>query len=305
MADYGLLKGIGEGISAGIDTYMAMKKMKHDQRLTEMTHGIRENPETGEMEYTPQALLKQQTEAQDKKNQREMEFLKARIEAGKGGFLLNKKEDGSFDMQKDPSYVDQDRQYKNLQIQKMQQELTSGGKDQKGLLAPGAKEQITKLSGDSATKLSIANSIDATIQNLDNPDLSPDQKLMQARQLIKTLNSTQGQDAVGAEEAKRLAGFLEFRMFNVTEPGKMFGRDVDEFTNQAKITANSLRSAVEANKGLISDISSGKQTDFKKYEIGKKPEKGLIGKEKEKSTANQKPDFSKMSDDELKKYIGQ
>lgn len=132
MADYGLLKGIGEGISAGIDTYMAMKKMKHDQKLSEMTHGIRENPETGEMEYTPQSLLKQQTDIQDKKQQKDMEFLKAQIDARARGLILNKKEDGSFDVQKDPGYVDQEKLYRNMQMQKLSQELSQGPKFTEG-----------------------------------------------------------------------------------------------------------------------------------------------------------------------------
>jgi len=132
MADYGLLKGIGEGISAGLDTYMAMKKMKHDQRLSEMTHGIRENPDTGEMEYTPQALLKQQTELQDKKQQKEMEFLKAQIDGKAKGLIVTRKEDGSFEVQKDPGFVDQEKLYRGMQMQKLSQELSQGPKYTEG-----------------------------------------------------------------------------------------------------------------------------------------------------------------------------
>jgi hypothetical protein len=133
---------------------------------------------------------------------------------------------------------------------------------------------IEKVAGKQANQLSIANSIDSTINVLDNKDIATDQKLMQARQLIKTLNSQEGQDAVGAEEAKRLAGMIEFRVLNFTEPGAFIGRDLSGFNEQAKITANSLRDSAKANTDLIANMRAGNITQDKRYVVGNKPQFG-------------------------------
>lgn len=121
------------------------------------------------------------------------------------------------------------------------------------------KEQITKLAGANATKVGIATQIDSTVKMLDDPKLDQDQKLMQARQMIKVLNSTQGQDAVGAEEAKRLASMLEFRMMpNFTEPGAFLGRsDISEFSTQAKLTSRGLKDSLSENQKIIEQLKTG------------------------------------------------
>jgi len=117
------------------------------------------------------------------------------------------------------------------------------------------KQLIEGLSKKNASKVTIASQIDATLKNADK--LPEDQKLMQYRQMIKVLNSTEGQDAVGAEEAKRLAGYLEYRLGNVTEPGAFWGRDLPGFEEQAKQTSSALKSAMKTNQGLI-DKSFGR-----------------------------------------------
>ncbi len=66
-------------------------------------------------------------------------------------------------------------------------------------LPPENQEQIKDISKKTAAKKSINNQINAAIESLDNPDLSEEQKLMVGRQLVKVLNSTEGQDAVGSE----------------------------------------------------------------------------------------------------------
>jgi hypothetical protein len=128
-------------------------------------------------------------------------------------------------------------------------------------LPPENKEQINKLAGSNANKASITTQIDSTIAMLDDPKISEDQKLMQARQLIKTLNSVQGPDAVGAEEVKRLAGLLEFRMMpNFTEPGDIIGRTpISEFATQAKLTSRGMKEAMSGNQKLIDNLKTGRK----------------------------------------------
>lgn len=136
-------------------------------------------------------------------------------------------------------------------------EWAEAGKASNNNLPPENQEQIKKLAERNAGKVGIATQIESTLQTLQDKNVTPDQKLMQARQLIKVLNSTEGQDAVGAEESKRLAGLLEYRMGNVLEPGKFWGRDMEGFMTQAALTARGLKSAVQTNQGIIAQLKSG------------------------------------------------
>lgn len=112
------------------------------------------------------------------------------------------------------------------------------------------KETIKKLAKSNADKTSISNSIDAVLNNWDQWDEK--EQLQQGRQLIKVLNSTQGQDAVGSEEAKRLAGKLEFAMGNLTNDNPIqFGRDLKGFKQDAMNTSKSIRDSIGSNKQVI------------------------------------------------------
>lgn len=128
---------------------------------------------------------------------------------------------------------------------------TPAAKKFKGL-PPEDQKVIEKLAGSNADKISIANQIEAVMAPENWDKLTEDEKLQQGRQLIKVLNSTQGQDAVGAEEAKRLAGKLDFAMGNLTNNNPIqFGRDLPGFANDSRITLDSIRKAVKANEGEI------------------------------------------------------
>lgn len=109
---------------------------------------------------------------------------------------------------------------------------------------------VTALATKNANANSIKNNLDSFIANV--PNYTPDQILTQGRQLIKTLNSSQGQDAVGAEEAKRLAGKLEFAVGNFTNSNPtQFGRDLPGFIQQVKDTSTILGQTIGRNKELI------------------------------------------------------
>jgi hypothetical protein len=112
---------------------------------------------------------------------------------------------------------------------------------------PEEDREVTKgLAKSNANKIAIANQIESVLKGSEK--LDPTQKLQQYRQLIKVLNSTQGQDAVGAEEAKRLASKLEIGMGGLVSGNLgQFGRDLEGFSEDAAITVDGLRSAAAAN----------------------------------------------------------
>lgn len=113
-----------------------------------------------------------------------------------------------------------------------------------------SKKVIETLATKNASKISIKNQIDAVMSNWDN--LQEDQKIAAGRQLLKTLNSTEGADAIGAEEANRLGSKLEYALGNFTNSNPtQFGRDLEGFKQQALNTSKGIGDAIEANKRQI------------------------------------------------------
>jgi hypothetical protein len=122
------------------------------------------------------------------------------------------------------------------------------------LRPPEAQEQIKDIAKAMATKADIKNEIDTALELLRSPNVSEDQKVAAGQGLLKTLNSTQGKDAVGAEEAQRLSNFLEFKKFNFTQPGSMFGRDLNEFTDQVGLVSSRLSQAYDKDSAKIDSL---------------------------------------------------
>jgi len=172
------------------------------------------------------------------------------------------------------------------------------------------KSMVEGLSKDSATKTAIANEIAQAIAQFDDPNVSEQQKIKIGQSLLKVLNSTQGSDAVGAEEARRLGSLLEYQVFNLFQPGPMFGRDLSAFRDQAASTVNRLSGAVEANKNLIRQAMSGQAVNVPKISLKEAEKKepmplptGLGPRDA--FAAPVKPDFRNMTNEELKAYRDQ
>lgn len=112
------------------------------------------------------------------------------------------------------------------------------------------KKVVEGLATQNANKTSIKNQIDAVLSTWDK--LSDDQKVSSGRQLLKTLNSTEGKDAIGAEEASRLGSRLEFAMGNFGNSNPMqFGRDLKGFKEQAKNTSAAIGTGIQSNQDVI------------------------------------------------------
>lgn len=116
------------------------------------------------------------------------------------------------------------------------------------------QEQIKDLAKANANKIDIKNAIDSSVAKMDDPTISEDQKIVLGKSLLKTLNSQQGKDAIGSEEAHRLGSFLEYKLFNYKEPGSFMGRDLGEFIQQAKINSASLGETIEKNASRINQL---------------------------------------------------
>ena len=73
------------------------------------------------------------------------------------------------------------------------------------------------------------------------------------------MNSKEGADAVGIDEAKRAAGLLEYNVADVKaglgmKPGKFHGRDVPGFMKQVESNITGIRGAVNANRTEVDSL---------------------------------------------------
>jgi hypothetical protein len=121
------------------------------------------------------------------------------------------------------------------------------------------QEQIKIAASKNANRQAIKNDIDVALEQLRSPDVSEDLKIQVGDELVKTLNSTQGADAVGSEEAKRLASFLEFKLGNFTGKGSVFGRDLDLFIEQVGLNSARLGKSIEKGRADMDSLYGRKQ----------------------------------------------
>lgn len=209
-------------------------------------------------------LLKEQRDAEisvkqeaQKRQQTQDQFTQAATEAGLAdrGFQKQVGEDGKVSFLRTPGYKSLDDRKKEAEIAKTYAELNKARSSGNFENLPKDKQiQIEKLSGKISDRKQIANDIDAALAQLDDPKLTSDQKIMVSRELAKTLNSSQGADAIGSEEAKRLLGLIDFKVFNVTEPGSMFGRDLGMFTEQVRNNRNRLTESLGSSQRQIDEM---------------------------------------------------
>lgn len=149
---------------------------------------------------------------------------------------------------------------KGLNIQKTQGEIADKARERgsdkaKYEALPIESQQVIKdVAAKNANITSIKNNIDSALQILNDSNVSEEQKIASGRALLKTLNSAQGQDAVGAEEAKRLGSFLEFKIANFTQPGSFVGRDLDQFISQTALKSQELGQTLARNSATIDQL---------------------------------------------------
>lgn len=123
-----------------------------------------------------------------------------------------------------------------------------------------AQKEIETISAKTGNQNAITTMIDSQLSNMKKAWESGDkqQAIVAGLEMVKALNSDQGADAVGAEEAKRLSSLLQFQIGNMTNPGPMFGRDIAGFFEQAAQKNNAVKNAMRLNRQRIQDIYEGK-----------------------------------------------
>jgi hypothetical protein len=131
---------------------------------------------------------------------------------------------------------------------------------------------VNKIAIDIANKDTIAEAIKYEISVLEDDQYSDYVKNNSANSIAKVLNSAEGKDAVGVEEAKRLLSALDvFSVSRVFKGGKLIGVDMGSFIEQLKIKQEELDTRVLAGKKRVNEI-------YKQYGI-KLPAGSMTGSE--------------------------
>jgi hypothetical protein len=116
-----------------------------------------------------------------------------------------------------------------------------------------------------ANQQSAADSIERTIEILDDPNVDQSVKIRSAQLLAKDLNDPKGRDAVGNQEADRILGELDIisfsRAWDKGDISAFLGRDLSGFREKLELTKNGLDSKISKSVDRINSI-------YKKYEGG-------------------------------------
>ncbi len=110
-------------------------------------------------------------------------------------------------------------------------------------------------------KLSEALGLDSNGKPIQGKKVDEDRALKIANGMIKTLNSKEGADAVGVEEAGRLATALQFQTnpFNL-KGGQRIGRDLSAFYTQINDIYGGIINGINENKKVIEQQYGKKET---------------------------------------------
>ena len=139
----------------------------------------------------------------------------------------------------------------------------AGQKEKNGDTLPlAAKKTIETLASKNANITSIQNELDAVTSKWST--MTDDEKYNAGQSLIKTMNSTQGSDAVGEGEASRLASNLDFiwsgNLFN-NNPMQL-GRDLPGFKKQVENISAKIKEVKRKNQEEI-DSNIGRPSSKK------------------------------------------
>ncbi len=139
---------------------------------------------------------------------------------------------------------------------------------------------VGDLAKDSAKKMAIANQMKALVDTWDK--LSDGDKLTQGRAFLKVINSTQGADAIGTDEAKRLGAKLEFALGQgVYDPSRpVLGYDLPGFKEQVAQNYDRLQQNIVDNSKQGAEIYS---------KVGVKRDVPMLPESLSKAGAGSKP----------------
>lgn len=183
----------------------------------------------------------------------------------------------------------QEAQKRNLELKKLNSEINKNNAYasslfknsslEKNISDQAIREQYKDIYKTNAKLFSVKSGIDAALKNLNDPNVSEDQKIKTGQGLLKLLNSAEGADAIGAEESKRLGSFLEYQTGNFTGAGPFWGRDLDLFTEQVSLKSQELGQRLATNEQAAQSLLKGESLGTQVAKQPEQPQKKNILKE--------------------------
>jgi hypothetical protein len=130
-------------------------------------------------------------------------------------------------------------------------------------MATSDEKFVDTLSTKNANKISIANQLEEGFKTLSSPTIPENEKVKEGQRLLKVLNSSEGQDAVGVDESRRLGSMLEYNFGGIggiqaklSGTGAYIGRDLPGFTGQLKNAVSSIRKSAQQNQVEIDKVNA-------------------------------------------------
>ena len=175
--------------------------------------------------------------------------------------------------------VDLERAQTEFKIAKMNEQKAGAGLGNEltmKALPKEKQEQIDAHGKTLAKAQTVAIQLDELHKQLIDPKMDAGQKLAIAQEQVKLLNSSLGADAVGAEEVKRIAAYLDFKPNFVK--GMKVGPDLEGFANQVASAKQRQDGLITGTQGLI-DKAYGRKPPEVQRPIGV-PKMSVADKEK-------------------------
>jgi len=123
------------------------------------------------------------------------------------------------------------------------------------------RKMVETMSRKIGTKLLIADQLHAGLEGFSRWLRAGNeaQAVAEGQGLSKVLNSTEGADAVGVEESRKLEHFLKFKILNLTGAGSVWGRDLKEFEMQLRSKIVQVRRAASVSQSTVDKILRGEK----------------------------------------------
>ena len=203
------------------------------------------------------------------KNRRDDEYRRLKVMQYLASEKEKKEQSGAKNAMAQTNF-DRNLEFKNKALgvrQEMANEARASRKSTEQANKPPREDQkiLDSLAGVAASRTSTAALLEERLKKYRAAVAAGDKNeaIKEGQQMFKILNSPDNPDAVSTDEANRLGSFLKKKIFNLMEPGSMFGRDMDMFDTQVANTINSVRDAARSNLLQIENMKSGKGLELK------------------------------------------
>ena len=248
-SNVGLVGGLAEGVNSAINSFRQGRRDVMDEEELALTRRMRdksyalqlaqsglEDDGTGKFHESPVALAKKKREDEEK---RAFEKYKTDLETKKALAVAAAEAKSLSGL------------LKGYQVN----EAIKKANDPYEQAPKLVQDEVNGLTETNTKRQSGLMNLNSVLKQLEDPNLSEDQKILAGQGALKWLNDPVNADVVGAEESKRIGGLLQ--NFQWGRPGGFLGigigRDLPGFTEQVRNKAL----AVENSKFATEDQVAG------------------------------------------------